>query len=326
MTTPILLITFNRPKHTRRTLKALLSQIDCEDSLFVGQDIFVFQDGARENNEEDVVKCSEVRKVIEDCSVGSSAVFHKCYSDHNRGCRDAIIYAISSVLKQFEQVIVVEDDIITSPAFLEYMNAALEYYKDKKTVFSISGHSHSPSRFQVPDDYEYDVFASPRLFNWGWGTWRDRWLQTDWSFSYYERFMSHYYERLAFCRGGNDLLPMLIDEKEGRSSAWDIQFAFAHFANHAVSIVPCVSYTYNIGLDGSGTHCGNSKGEEMPMLNLNTSPRFLDVLYFDSRIINSLYSIFLPQKRPLWQKAINYLARRTGRKAPFTIKGKVFLN
>lgn len=315
MVSPVLLITFNRPEHTRRTIEALRIQ----SPSFV----YVFQDGPRQGNEADEAACHSVREVVEN-EIDWECELHTYYSDKNRGCRDAIIFAISSVLKLHESVIVVEDDIITSPAFFSFMTKALEYYKNRKSVFSISGHSHSPNRFRVPDDYPYDVFASPRLFNWGWGTWRDRWIQTDWSFSYYTQFMQHKYEQRAFCRGGNDLLPMLIGEREGRSSAWDIQFAFAHFANHAVSIVPCESYTYNIGLDGSGTHCNASLDYQSTELNQNTVPKWLDVLYFDSRILNSLYSIFSPKKRPLWQKAFNYLARKFGKEPPFILKEKVF--
>ena len=314
--TPILFLAFNRPEHTRQTIDALRVQ---QPPL-----VFVFQDGPRAGNASDKENCALVRSVIEK-GIDWPCELHTVFSETNRGCRDAIIYAITEVLKQHESVIVVEDDIITSPAFYSYMCMALEYYKDRKTVFSISGHSHSPSKFVVPEDYDYDVFASPRLFNWGWGTWRDRWEQTDWSFSYYEEFMKHPYEKKAFCRGGDDLLPMLVDERQGKSSAWDIQFAFAHFANHAVSIVPCVSYTYNIGMDGSGTHChSEASGDGKEALNQNDNPKFLDNLYFDSRIINQLCSAFARKKRAAWQKAVNFIARKLGLEPPFLIKKRVY--
>lgn len=313
---PILLITFNRPEHTKRTIEALRVQ---KPPL-----VYVFQDGARAGNEQDSVNCLAVREIIEN-EIDWKCELHTHFSEQNRGCRDAIIYAISSVLKEHEAVIVVEDDIITSPAFYTYMCKALEYYRNRPTVWSISGHSHSPEKFQVPEDYDYDVFASPRLFNWGWGTWRDRWERTDWSMSYYEAFMHHPYEMQAFMRGGDDLIPMLAHEKEGKSSAWDIQFAFAHFANHAVSIVPCESYTDNIGQDGSGTHSSvvQSNGV-VNALNQNVQPKFIDNLYFDSRIINSLCNVFTYAKRPMWQKALNYICRKLGKQSLYVLKKKIY--
>ena len=314
---PVLLITFNRPNHTQRTIDALRVQ---KPPL-----VFVFQDGPRLGNEQDRVNCRTVRDVITR-GIDWNCEVHFYFSNNNRGCRDAIIFAITEVLKLYESVIVVEDDIITSPAFYRFMCKSLEYYKNRKTVFSISGHSHSPVKFRVPRDYSYDVYASPRLFNWGWGTWRDRWEQTDWSLSYYDALLKKPYEQQAFKRGGDDLMVMLTDEKEGKSSAWDIQFTFAHFQNHAISIVPCISYTENIGLDGSGTHCGNIATEtfDMSKLNLNSDPVLLDNLYFDSRIINLLNSVFSKRKRPLWQKAVNYFARQLGLHPPFVIKKRVY--
>ena len=45
MTPPVLLITFNRPEHTRRVLEAILAAQP--------HDLYVFQDGAREGNVDD---------------------------------------------------------------------------------------------------------------------------------------------------------------------------------------------------------------------------------------------------------------------------------
>lgn len=318
--TPILLIIFNRPEHTRRTLEALLVQRPHE--------LYIFQDGPRIANQDDIINCSNVKNVIDEQlkNIDYDIKVHKHYSDINRGCRDAIIYAITSVLKEHESVIVVEDDIITSPAFLSYMNKALDYYKDYPSVHSISGYSHAPMRFQVPPDYEYDVYASPRLFNWGWGTWRDRWEKVDWSMSYYDDFICHPEQIEAFNHGGDDMTPMLIDEREGRSSAWDIQFAFDQFKRHMVSIVPNESYTQNIGFDGSGTHCGHAQEISIEFeLNQNKNPRFIDTLYFDKRILNLQYNAFTHAKRPLWQKAINYITRKFGMHPPFVIKKKIYI-
>lgn len=317
---PVVLILFNRPQHTFKMFDALLKQHPRE--------LYIYQDGCRANHSEDIIECMQVREVIESClnKVDYSIKIHKHYSTVNRGCRDAIIYAITSVLKEHESVIVVEDDIITSPAFLSYMNKALAYYKDNKSVHSISGYSHAPMRFRVPNDYNYDVYASPRLFNWGWGTWRDRWERVDWSMSYYDEFMHHPEQIEAFNRGGDDMTPMLVDEKEGRSSAWDIQFAFDQFKRHMVSIVPNVSYTQNIGFDGSGTHCGGHSQEMDTIfdLNQNCNPHFLDTLYYDKRILNLQYNAFTYKQRPLWQKAINFIARKLGVRPPFVIKKRIY--
>ena len=69
--TPILLITFNRPDHTRRVLTEILKQ---EPQL-----LYVCQDGAREGNENDRIKCQEVRDVINELT-SAYAVAHPNFS------------------------------------------------------------------------------------------------------------------------------------------------------------------------------------------------------------------------------------------------------
>lgn len=315
---PIVLFVYNRPDHTLKTLTALKANKLADESR-----LFIYCDGPKAYaTDEQREQIQKVRNVIrQEKWCGEINIIE---SDVNIGCRDSIIRGISAVINKYGKIIVIEDDLITSPAFLTYMNKTLAYYEHRLTVFSISGHSHSPLKFQVPSDYDYDVFASPRIFNWGWGTWKDRWNQTDWTMSYYDKLLQHPEEQKAFSRMGDDMMIMLRDEHDGRSSAWDIQFTFAHFANHAISIVPCISYTHNIGLDGSGTHCYNVHNEQNVLLNLNESPKLLDNLYFDTRIINRLYSAFCRKKRPLWQKVWNKIAKLVGRNDKVLLKGRVY--
>lgn len=316
---PIVLFVYNRPEHTKKMLEALALNKYANESI-----LYVYADGPKENSSiENNYKINEVRKIVKEQKWPRQLVCK--FAESNIGCRDNIIEGVTEVLDIHGKVIVLEDDIITSPAFLSYMNQALILYKDRKTVFSISGHSHSPNKFVVPKDYDYDVFASPRIFNWGWGTWLDRWEKTDWTMSYYQELLKHPYEIDAFQRMGSDMMIMLKDEYEGRSSAWDIQFTFSHFKNNALSIVPCVSYTHNIGLDGSGTHCNNIQVNSNYIINDKYEIKWLDNLYLDKRIINLLYSAFLRKGRPLWKKMINRLFRICGKKSPFVLKGKIYV-
>ena len=175
---PIVLFAYDRPDHLMQTLDALSKNIYASDSI-----LYVFVDGPKNNASTDVLlRIKNVQQIVQNIKGFAHLEYH--FSDQNIGCRDSIIQGISYVLKKHEYVIVMEDDIITSPAFLSYMNSALHYYANRPSVFSISGHSHSPNKFQVPVDYDYDVFASPRVFNWGWGTWANRWFTTDWSMQY----------------------------------------------------------------------------------------------------------------------------------------------
>jgi hypothetical protein len=318
MLAPIVLFVYNRPWHTEQMLMALTS-----NELASKSSLYVYCDGPKKGASElELKNIYQVRSLIHQqkwCDNVNVKAF-----DENVGCRNIIIQGVSEVVSMYGKVIVLEDDIITSPTFLNYMNAALEYYESRKTVFSISGHSHSPEKYLIPTDYEYDVYVSPRIFNWGWGTWHDRWIQTDWSFNYYSEFIKNKFQIEAFNRCGDDLTGMLTEEYDGKTSAWDIQFTFAHFMNHAISIIPCIPFTRNIGLDGSGTHCSiNHPAVELP-LNISENFKFLDVLYEDKRIINSIHSSFLKKKRPILKKIINRITRIVLGKSIFVLKSKVY--
>ena len=69
MTHPILLIAFNRPEHTRYTLKALLAQNPTE--------IYVFRDGPRQGNTLDIIKCEKVKEEIADVIVNCQNLLDK---------------------------------------------------------------------------------------------------------------------------------------------------------------------------------------------------------------------------------------------------------
>lgn len=315
---PIVLFCYNRPWHTEQTLDALmLNELSDKSTLYI------FVDGPKlEASQIDKEQIKTVREIVKKkqwCKTVNISI-----SESNISCRQSVINGITNVLANHNSVIVLEDDIVTSPYFLNYMNKALLYYENRKSVFSISANSPPPDKVLIPDNYKYDVYASPRIFNWGWGTWSDRWKQTEWDKSFIPDFAKKEYEVEAFHRGGADMLKMLIDEYDGKTDVWDAQYSYHHFANYALSIVPCVSYTRNIGLDGSGTHCGVVKDDKTDISMAKKNPVFLDVLYLDKRIINSISSYFYPRKRPIWKKIINRLSRAVGYKNIFVIKKKVF--
>jgi len=316
---PIVFFAYNRPEHTERVLSALMCNKLANESK-----LYIYVDGIKEGASlEEKSKIQLVRTIVSKKKWCQEVTIK--ISDENAGCRNSIIQGITEVIDKYGKAIILEDDILTSAAFLIYMNKALDMYEHRFSVFSISGHSYSPNNVKIPEDYEYDAYISPRLFNWGWATWKDRWNQVDWDMDFVPEFVKHTYETAAFNRGGEDMTSMLIEQYTGKIDAWDIQFAFTHFANHAVSIVPCQSYTINIGFDGSGTHCAVNKNMDRVKLNENEYPVFPIVLYENKQILNSLYSFYYPKKRPIWKKIINRIYRFLGNKNVFDLKKKVYV-
>lgn len=317
---PIIVFSYNRPNHLKQTLEAL-----SKNDLAANSDLFVFCDGAKAGASEQQKKSIIENRVIARDARGFNSV-SIVERDTNFGLARNIIEGVTSVISRFGKAIVLEDDLLTSPYFLVYMNSALDYYENRPGVMSVSANRPPLDKMEIPIDYEYDVFVCLRSYSTGWGTWRDRWERVDWSLDYLEEFLSHPEQVAAFNRCGDDMTDMLIDQRDGKIDSWAIRFGFAHFREHCVAILPCISYVDNIGFDGTGRHSGiNTLGEYRNDLSLSIkSPRFVDVIYEDSRIINAFYNRFCRKRRPLWQKAINYVARKFGLKAPFVIKKRVY--
>lgn len=51
-----------------------------------------------------------------------------------------IIDGVTSIVNEFGRIIVLEDDLLTSPYFLKFMNEALSLYEDEERVISVHGY------------------------------------------------------------------------------------------------------------------------------------------------------------------------------------------
>ena len=315
---PIVLFVYNRPLHTEITLNTLKNNKLAGESI-----LYIYCDGLKENASlETTAQVSEVRKVVKEQQWCKKVIIIE--SEQNKGLAESIKNGVSEVVEKYGKVIVMEDDLITSPFFLTYMNKALHYYEKKKSVFSISGYNLPATKMAIPEDYEYDVYVSLRNGSWGWATWSDRWNQVDWSVSNFKVISKNLPMQDAFNRRGDDVYPMLQSQQSGKLNIWSIQFTMAHFENHAISIVPTVSYVDNIGLDGTGENCSPNLSLRNKNLCENEEIKFLDILYEDKRIINAFYSANCSLKRPLWQKIINRVYRILGEQNPFVIKKYIY--
>ncbi|WP_020601234.1 hypothetical protein [Spirosoma panaciterrae] len=315
---PIILFVYNRPWHTEQTLRALQ-----QNDLAGESTLYIYADGPKANADEENLKSIEdVRAIIHAKQWCKNVVVIE--SDQNKGLAESIKSGVTEVIQKHQKAIVMEDDLISSPAFLTYMNNALDFYEDRKSVFSISGYCLPPTKMPFPVDYTYDVFVSLRNSSWGWATWVDRWNQVDWEVKSYAEMQNNKFIQEAFNRGGDDVYEMLHLQQEGKLNIWSIQFTLAHFANHAISIVPTKSFINNIGLDGSGENSGTHLNLKHEVLNKKREYKFLNILYEDKRIVNIFYSAYCRKKRPLWQKIINRANLIVSLKPPFLIKGKIY--
>lgn len=323
---PVIIFNYNRPEHSLRTWEALAQNRFASET-----ELYLYCDGPKENASVEMkqriasLHAQAQKYAIDAPQAGKFKTVHVVCAEKNKGLANSIIDGVTEVINKHGRVIVLEDDLLTSPYFLKYMNEALDKYESYPSVFSVSANRPPMSKMQIPRDYEYDVFVSLRPFSTGWATWKEKWEKIDWSLDYLADFLSHPEHVKAFNRGGDDLTEMLCMQRDGKIDSWAIRYAFQHFYHHAVSILPCVPYVDNIGFDGTGIHSGNDEHDYRNNVSLAlVNPRLPDAVYEDARIINAFYNVYCRVKRPLWQKAINYLFRIIGKPKLFVIKKKVY--
>ena len=319
---PIILFCYNRPSHIRQTLEGLRANKLASDSV-----LYVMCDGPKEEaNDEQLNKISDARSVVEELAVVPFfKEVHIIKREKNRGLGESIISGVTEIIEKYGKVIVLEDDLETSPYFISYMNQCLEHYEKRKSVFSISSLSRpNPERF-YPSDYPYDVYVSLIHHPTGWATWKDRWEQVDRSAAAYDIIKDQPEMIDAFRRLEYTEWDELVRLKNNNLNLWSVKFSLSHFVNHAVSICPIVSYINHIGWDSEGTNAiGGGETWFNNKLADNDNIRFCDILYTDKRIINSWYSFTINRRRSLFGRIKNLFGRKILKKDEFALKGKVY--
>lgn len=328
---PVIVFNYNRPDHSRQVWDAL-----AQNNLASETELYLYCDGPKANVSNEMrqrifsVHAQAQQYAINAEMHGIFKAVHVVCSEQNKGLRTSIISGASEVINKHGRVIVLEDDLVTSPYFLNYMNKALEKYESYRGVFSISAQSYvNPKEF--PQDYPYDVYAYPTHMPTGWATWANRWKLVDWDIDKQlaEPLVKEPYMRNAFMRGGEDLYYRSLLERLKGLDVWSVCFSLAHFKHHAVSITPIISYIHNIGFDGSGANSGNKENSFLNhnyYVNAKQDPRLLDVVYEDSRIVNLVYSSCSIQKRTFIQRLINRIGCMLTGRSTYLLKGKVYIN
>ncbi len=232
---PIAIPCYTRLGHLQRAVEALQA-----NSIAVQSEVFFFSDAPRPGHEEEV---QAVRDFL------STVTGFRCVEIVKRsqnGCYQNVIGSMSQLAGDFGRVIFMEDDIITAPGFLRFMNDALDFYQDDERVLSVSGYC-------APLDWRSatDVFAMARFCAWGAGI-------TKRNFERLAQVPSGAMEsidRARLVRRGRDLDKMIRLQAQGRIQAMDVNAMYHQYLHDRLTIYPRKSLVQNIGNDGSGVHC-----------------------------------------------------------------------
>jgi hypothetical protein len=243
---PIAVSTYSRINHLKQTIEALQKNTLAEES-----ELYIFSD-APKKGDEDIVR--KVRRYADSVTGFKKVHVVKRKANgrvkNNRG-------GIEKLLDSYGKCIFLEDDIVTAPGFLKFMNEALVYYKNSKDILSVSGYTPSLSSL---NSYHNDVYKLTRFNAWGFATWCEKFDPFGFDIDNHgvENYIKNSNFKEKFNQNGEDLYEMLMQEYNGNLDALDVKVMFYGFKYNKHTVYPRKSLVQNIGHDGSGTHCGVS--------------------------------------------------------------------
>src|SRR6185436_10465038 len=160
--TPVLIVTYDRLEHLKRTITSLQANVCAEQT-----DLFIASDYQRTDSE--ASKVAAVRNYLKSIDgFRSITVFAR---EKNFGVVDNSNSALQCIFSKFDRFIIMNDDLVTAPGFLKFTNEAFEKYRDNERVFSITGYC-PPIR--IPSTYQYDAFFLGRMSAWGCAMTKDK--------------------------------------------------------------------------------------------------------------------------------------------------------
>ncbi|QXU41628.1 glycosyltransferase [Pedobacter sp. D749] len=239
---PIALFVYNRPQHTERTLQFLQ-----QNELAAQSHLYIFSDGAKTDLDRE--KVTAVRKIIKKADGFKSVKVIE--SKVNAGLANAVIAGVTQLIAEYDQVIVFEDDLITSPHTLSYFNNALNHYREEEKVMHIGAYMYPLKSDNLSPSFFYRAATS-----WGWATWGRAWKNFEPDINILIKQFDKK-KRTAFSIDNKmNFWKQMQEFKKGKNNSWAIRWYASIFLKGGITLNPSQSLVNNIGHDGTGVHSG----------------------------------------------------------------------
>lgn len=292
---PIALFVYNRPQHTERTLKFLK-----QNELAAESRLFVFSDGAKTAADED--KVQEVRELLQTIDGFKSVEIIE--RKENLGLAASIISGVSRLTKDYGQVIVFEDDLISSPHTLSYFNQALGRYRWEEKVMHIGAYMYPLKENNLPESFFYRAATS-----WGWATWDRAWKHFEADIDVLmKQFDSKKRADFSIDHAMN-FWKQMEEFKSGKNNSWAIRWYASIFLQGGLTLNPAHSLVNNIGHDGTGVHSGINDIYNV-IINPKAITRFPEELEENKEAYQVIKAFLTTRKGNLWQRVKRYLIQR----------------
>ncbi len=277
--TPVLYITFARPEYACQSFAAIKKAQP--------KKLYLYSNKAREDKPDEVRRNEEVRSYVQqidwDCEVKT------WFRDEYVDVFTSIWGAIDWIFDNEEEAIVIEEDVVTCPAFYDYMDTLIEKYRDNKKIWILSGNNATPQ--YNPENLSY--FPSRFAEIYGWASWGDRWHSLDremkqWPkfrksrdyYRYYDNWLQRILQRIYFDQ---------VYKKRPDFNPWDYIFNYNKTLNFAYGIVPFTNLAADVGVIGAN----HKMAEKSPLSSISIDtdyfpfeigkPRIIEPTIFDKK-------------------------------------------
>jgi hypothetical protein len=294
---PIALFVYNRPQHTERTLKFLR-----QNELAAESRLFIFSDGPKTDDDLDKVKLvRDLLKTVE--GFRSVEIIER---KENMGLADSVIAGVSRLVKDYKQVIVFEDDLITSPYTLTYFNEGLNRYRNEERVMHIGAYMYHLKENTLPESFFYRAATS-----WGWATWDRAWQHFEPNIdTLISQFDAKKKSDFSIEHTMN-FWKQMLDFKNGKNNSWAIRWYASIFLKNGLTLNPAHSLVNNIGHDGTGVHSGIND-----IYNVIIHPKpittFPKEIKENAAAYQAIKQFLSTRKGSLWQRLKRYIVQKLG--------------
>ena len=263
---PVILFAYNRPEHTKKTLRSLQQNYLADESTLI-----IYIDGPKNNaTEEQLQNIIKVKEVVREQLWCKDVKIIE--ATENKGLAASVISGVTNTVNKYGKAIVLEDDLVSDKWFLKFMNDALDTYENHLDVICVSGYIY-PVDKSLPES-----FFLKGADCWGWATWKRAWDILD--MNGVELLKKIEDNNLAADFNFFNTYPytqMLKDQITKKNNSWAILWYASAYLNNKYTLYPGKSLIHNIGIDGSGTHSSTSTNFDVEIQNKETKVELLEI-------------------------------------------------
>jgi len=293
---PIALFVYNRPEHTRRTLKFLKQNLLADESR-----LYVFSDAAKTSTQQTAVK--EVRELIKNISGFKSIKIIE--QKENLGLANSIIAGVTQLVNEYGKIIVFEDDLLSSPYTLQYFNNALKRYQNEENIMHISGYMYPfAGADKLPETFLYRIAHS-----WGWATWQRAWVNFNPNIDdLITQFDKQKINDFSI-DGKMNFWKQMKEFKTGKNNSWAIRWYATMFLKNGLALNPSKSLIHNIGHDGTGIH-SNVEKTYFVTINNNIIENYPTQIEENKQAYNLIKTFLRKRKGNIFKRIVRFLTKK----------------